>query len=143
MSFASALATHAQQGNSLTAKDYEHAEKSFLSYSTSALVDHGSVRPNWISGEHFSYRDLNAKGSEFILVDPATGKLSAAFDAVKLASALSAASGKTYDGGHLPFMFFDFSTDGKSISFQAAGKQWECDLQNYQCTSTGAACRRQ
>jgi len=138
ISFASVLATHAQQNNSLTTKDYEHAE-SFLSYSTSALVDHGSVRPNWISGEHFWYRDLNAKGSEFILVDPATGKLSAAFDAVKLASALSAASGKTYDGGHLPFMFFNFSTDGKSISFQAAGKQWECDLQNYQCTSTGAA----
>jgi len=138
ISFASVLATHAQQSNSLTAQDYEHAE-SFLNYSTASLVDHSTVRPNWISGERFWFRDLNAKGSEFILADPATGKLSAPFDQVKLASALSASSGKTYDGGHLPFMSFTFSADGKSVSFQAAGKQWECDLQNYTCTSTGAA----
>jgi dipeptidyl aminopeptidase/acylaminoacyl peptidase len=137
LSFVAALSTSAQQGNMLTAKDYEHAE-SFLTYNTSSLIDHGSVRPNWIAGDRFWFRDLHAKGSEFILVDPATGKLAAPFDQVKLASALSAASGKTFDGGHLPFMSFSFSSDGKSISFQAAGKQWTCDLQTYECIASAS-----
>ncbi|HXB44902.1 MAG TPA: DPP IV N-terminal domain-containing protein, partial [Puia sp.] len=127
-------ATYCQQESALGAKDYEHAE-SFMSYSTAQLIDHGSVRPNWIAGDRFWYRDLNGKGSEFILVDPATGKQSSPFDHQKLASSLSATTGKSYDGAHLPFMSFSFSGDGKSINFQAAGKQWKCDLQNYECTA--------
>ena len=138
IAFAFSSASYSQQGGVLTTKDYEHAEN-FLNYNTAPLIDHGSVRPNWITGERFWFRDLNAKGSEFILVDPATGKLSASFDQQKLASSLSAAAGKNYDGAHLPFMFFSFSDDGKSISFQAAGKQWKCDLQNYECTSDASA----
>jgi dipeptidyl aminopeptidase/acylaminoacyl peptidase len=135
---ATVMAAFAQQGNIVTEKDYAHAE-SFMNYNTSALIDHASVRPTWIEGDRFWFRDLNAKGSEFILVDPSTGKLSAPFDQVKLAASLSAASGKTFDGGHLPFMSFSFSTDGKSVNFRAAGKQWTCDLQSYACTSGGAA----
>src|ERR1035438_3408262 len=138
IAFAFSSTSYSQQGGVLTAKDYEHSE-SFLNYSTARLIDHGSVRPNWIPGDRFWFRDLNAKGSEFILVDPATGKLSAPFDQQKLASSLSAATGKNYDSAHLPFMSFSFSADGKSISFEAAGKQWKCDLQNYECTADASA----
>ena len=84
-------AAFSQQGNVLTVQDYTHAE-SFMNYNTGPLVDHPFSRPNWISGDRFWYRDLNAKGSEFILVDPANGKLTAAFDQAKLAYSLSAAS---------------------------------------------------
>src|SRR5258707_6477012 len=128
--FALALAANAQQHTALTAKDYQRAE-SFLTYNTEPLVDHGSVRPNWLPGDKFWFRDLNAKGSEFILVDPVKKSKSATFDQQKLASALSAATGKTYEALMLPFQTFTFSTDGKSIIFKADDKQWRCDLQTY------------
>lgn len=122
-----------QQSSPLTEKDYAHAE-SLLSYNTQKYIDHGSLRPNWLLGDRFWYRDLNPNGSEFILVDPATGKRSAAFDQKKLAASLSAATGKTYQPEMLPFENFSFSKDEKSIFFFVNGRQWKCDLANYQCT---------
>src|ERR1700712_1814480 len=85
-------AANAQQGTPLTTKDYQHAE-SMLSYSTAPLVDNESVRPNWLPGDKFWYRNLTANGSEFILVDPAKKSRSAAFDQAKLAASLSTATG--------------------------------------------------
>lgn len=123
----------AQQTPSLTAKDYDHAA-SFLAFSTQKYIDHSNVRPHWLSGDRFWYRDLNAKGSEFILVNPVSGKLSPAFDQKKLATSLSSATGKKYEAQKLPFETFSFSDDERTIFFNANGKQWKCDLQNYQCT---------
>src|SRR6202012_2943739 len=123
----------AQQGVQLTAKDYEHAE-SFLNYNTEQLIDHNSVHPEWLPGDKFWYRTLTAQGSEFILVDPAKKLRTAAFDQQKLAASLSAATGKQYEAAMLPFQHFSYSTDEKSIIFEANGKQWRCDLQTYKCT---------
>jgi dipeptidyl aminopeptidase/acylaminoacyl peptidase len=125
-----ALTASAQQNITLTAKDYEHAE-SMLGYNTNQLVDHASVSPNWLPGDKFWFRDLNAHGSEFIFVDPAKKGLSACFDQGKLAAALSAATGKSYTGLMLPFQHFVFTDNGLSIIFKADGKQWKCDLQSY------------
>ena len=129
--FTCSLAAHAQKP-ALTAKDYEHAE-SFLNYNTEPLIDHGSVHPNWLPGDKFWYRDLNANGSEFILVDPAKKTLSAAFDQQKLAAGLSTASGKQYKAAMLPFKYFSFLPDSRDIIFITDGKQWKCDLLSYQC----------
>jgi dienelactone hydrolase len=129
-----ALAAQAQQGNSLSAKDYEHAE-SMLYYNTEQFIDHGNVHPNWLPGDSFWYRDLNSHGSEFILVDPIKKSKSAAFDQQKLASALSTATGKKYEPAMLPFQTFSFTPDGKSIIFKADDRQWKCDITNYQVTS--------
>src|ERR1700733_6201039 len=85
-------AVSAQQGPVLTDKDYAHAE-SFLSYNTEPLIDHAVVRPNWLPGDKFWFRDLDAHGSEFILVDPAKKTISGVFDQAKLAAALSTATG--------------------------------------------------
>lgn len=120
------------QNDSLTAKDYAHAA-SFLYYNTQQYIDHGSVDPRWISNDRFWYRDLVATGSDFILINVANGKRAPAFDQQKLATALSAATGKNYTGNMLPFENFRFSNDSKSISFNADGKYWKCDLKNYQC----------
>ena len=125
------LAASAQQGPVLTDKDYAHAE-SFLNYNTEPLTDHAVVRPNWLRGDKFWFRDLNAHGSEFILVDPAKKSISGVFDQGKLAAALSAATGKHYEGLMLPFETFAYSSDGKSVIFRADGKQWKCDLGSYQ-----------
>jgi dipeptidyl aminopeptidase/acylaminoacyl peptidase len=130
LSISLAVAANAQQG-ALTAKDYEHAEN-FLTYNTEQLIDHGSVKPNWLPGDRFWFRDLNAHGSEFRLVEPANPSLSGVFDQEKLAAALSTASGKKYKAQMLPFQSFSFSPDGKSILFKADGKQWKCNIESYQ-----------
>jgi len=128
---AAVLSAAAQQGPVLTAKDYAHAE-SFLSYNTEPFIDHATVRPNWLPGDKFWFRDLNARGSEFILVDPAKKTISGVFDQVKLAAALSTATGKQYDPLMLPFQSFGYSADNTAVIFRADGKLWKCDLQSYQ-----------
>lgn len=132
IALASALAASAQNGPVLTDKDYAHAE-SFLNYNTEPLIDHAVVQPNWLPGDKFWFRDLDAHGSEFILVDPAKKTLSGVFDQAKLAAALSAATGNHYEGLMLPFERFSYSADGKAVIFLAAGKQWRVDLQSYTC----------
>ncbi len=127
-----ALTANAQQGPVLTEQDYARAE-SFLSYNTEPLVDHAVVRPNWLPGDKFWFRDLNAHGSEFILIDPAKKTISGVFDQGKLAAGLSTATGKQYTGLMLPFQTFAYGADGHSVIFRADGKQWKCDLQTYQC----------
>jgi dipeptidyl aminopeptidase/acylaminoacyl peptidase len=136
-SFAFVTAVNAQAPQ-LTTADYVRAE-SFLTYNTEPLIDHNGVRPEWLAGDKFWYRTLTANGSEFILVDAAKGSRSAAFDQQKLAASLSTATGKQYEASMLPFQYFSFSADEKSIIFQADGKQWRCDLQTYKCTEDNSA----
>ncbi len=136
--FAFVLTANAQQRTILTAKDYERAER-LMGYNTEPLVDRSSVRPNWLPDDRFWYRVLTPQGSEFILVDPAKGTRNAAFDQQKLAAALSAATGKSYQAAMLPFQFFSFSADQKAIIFQDDGEQWKCGLQTYICTADTSA----
>src|SRR5450432_1265363 len=69
------LNSYAQHADSLTAKDYAHAE-SFLRYGTQPYIDNGEVNPNWLPGDKFWYKNLNPKGSEIIVVDAAKGTIS-------------------------------------------------------------------
>jgi len=125
----------ASQANAVTAADYQHAEK-FLPYNTTPLVFH-QVRPTWISGDRFWYRDTGPDGVEFVVYDAARGTHQPAFDHAKLAAALSATAGKTYDRAHLPFMTFQFSADEKTISFAVRGQEWACDLETNRCAAQG------
>ena len=122
-----ALSAGAQQGKVLTAKDYARAE-SFLSAATDKLVDAGSIRPNWLSDDRFWYGLKTAKGTEFILVDPAKKSHVPAFDQQKLATALSTASGKQYTADKLPFQSISYTADEKAISFTADRKKWTYNL---------------
>jgi dipeptidyl-peptidase 4 len=116
----------------LTAADYQRAEK-FMGYNTSPLMFH-NVRAHWMPDDRFWYRDVGPDGSEFVLFDAAHGTRQPAFDHAKIAAALPAAAGKTYDAKHLPFMTFEFTPDNQSISFSAQAKHWTCDLQGGHCT---------
>ena len=129
----------AQQPNAaaVTAADYQRAEK-FLTYNTAPLVFH-RVRATWLPGDRFWYRNVGPDGTEFVLFDAARGTRQPAFDHAKVAAALSAGAGKTYDAAHLPFMTFEFSADQQSISFSLRGQEWSCDLQANHCASTGKA----
>ena len=119
----------------VTASDYQRAEK-FLPYNTTPLVFH-KVRATWLPGDRFWYRDTGPDRIEFVLFDAARGTHQPAFDHAKVAAALSAAAGKSYDAAHLPFMTFEFSEDEKAISFTVRGQDWRCDLQANRCTSRG------
>ncbi len=116
----------------VTASDYQRAEK-FLAYNTTSLVFH-RVRPAWLPDDRFWYRHTGPEGIEFVLFDATRGTHQPAFDHAKVAAALSAAAGKTYEAAHLPFMTFAFSTDQQSISFSLRGENWKCDLHANRCT---------
>jgi dipeptidyl aminopeptidase/acylaminoacyl peptidase len=117
----------------VTEQDYQRAE-SFLSYNTQKYIDHTFSFPNWLPGDRFWYRTLTPQGSEFILVDPVKKTRTAAFDAQKLAAAISSATGKQVTASTLPFNFFTYSNDNTSISFSANGQKWTARLQNYTLT---------
>lgn len=131
--FAITVATHAQQKDAVTVRDYEHAA-SFLSPATEPLVYRSSIRPVWIAGDRFWYSVSTERGTEFILVDPAKKTKNAAFDQEKLAAALTSATGKQIAPYQLPFQTFIYTPDGKSIQFAAEGQKWKYELKTNKCT---------
>ena len=120
----------------LTASDYARAEK-WMPYNTNPLVFRSGVRPTWQAYDRFWYRITTAEGSEFLLVDAAKGTRAPAFDHAKLAVALSAATGTTYDAHHLPFTDFELSADRQTISFSIQRRRWKCDLVADKCSAEG------
>ncbi|PYR73622.1 MAG: S9 family peptidase [Acidobacteria bacterium] len=129
------LATAASaQTRALTANDYARAER-FLGYNTTPLVLHVAAQPTWVGDDRFWYRTSTENGTEFFLVDAATGMKAAAFDQAKVAAALSTAASRNYATYRLPFNRFDFSADRKSISFNTGGSQWTCDVAGTRCES--------
>ena len=127
-----AAPTAAQQPRALTTADYARAER-FMSYNTAPLVFHTAVRPIWLAGDRFWYRDSGPDGFDFVLVDPAKKSRGPAFDQARLAAALSHAADTTYDARHLPFATFEYSADGRSISFDVGRRHWTCGLATDQC----------
>lgn len=129
---------NAQQVTTVTKEDYQRAER-FLAPNTQRYIDNVPGKPTWLSGEKFWYRTLTASGSEFILVNAVKGTRSEAFDHTKLAAALSGATGRNYTAFMLPFQTITYAPDGKSVSFEAADREWKCDLKTYQITQTEIA----
>src|SRR6185436_6499343 len=87
--------TAGAQTRTLTADDYARAER-FLGYNTNRLVLHVAAQPTWVGDDRFWYRTTTENGTEFFLVDAATGTRSAAFDQAKVAAALSTAARASY-----------------------------------------------
>jgi len=81
----------------------------------------------------FWYRRTAPGGHEFIVVDAATGAKSPAFDAVRLAAALSKATGTEYKPLRLPFTAITFTEDGTGVEFFAAEWRWRLNLSTYVC----------
>ncbi|NKB90378.1 MAG: prolyl oligopeptidase family serine peptidase [Acidobacteria bacterium] len=125
-------ATAQDSGGALTADDYAHAE-SFLRGTTNALVHRAGVRPTWLRDQRFWYRITTPAGSEFILVNPATGERRPAFDHLRIAAGLSTATGSRYTGNALPFSTLEFAYDGRTIFVEADDAGWACNLDSYRC----------
>jgi len=135
---AGAASTARAQTRALTADDYAKAER-FLNYNTNRLVLHVAAQPTWVGDDRFWYRTTTENGTEFFLVDAATGSRAAAFDQAKVAAALSTAARASYTAYRLPFNQFDFSADRKSISFNSGGSRWTCDAAGEKCEGKARA----
>lgn len=118
----------------VTAADYSRAEK-FMPYNTASLVFGDSPTPNWWADDRFWYRRTTPDGDEFVIIDPARGTRSAAFDSARVASALASATGTSLDAGHLPLTDLDFSRGRSLASFKVGDRDWQCDLQSLKCTA--------
>jgi dipeptidyl aminopeptidase/acylaminoacyl peptidase len=86
---ASTLNIFAQQTTrALTAEDYARAEK-FMSYNTTPLVSGIGVRPTWLAGDRFWYRNQTAQNTtEFVLINPTDGSRQTFPDQEKLNAAI-------------------------------------------------------
>ncbi|MCA1667030.1 MAG: DPP IV N-terminal domain-containing protein, partial [Thermomicrobia bacterium] len=117
----------------ITWADYARAEQ-FLPWNATPLVFNAAMCPNWIAeSDRFWYRRAGRDGATFLVVDPATGRSAPAFDHQRLAAALTEAAGTPVVHTALPFETFTFVNDERAIQFDAAGKQWTCDLTTYDC----------
>ncbi|HXG89178.1 MAG TPA: DPP IV N-terminal domain-containing protein [Vicinamibacterales bacterium] len=136
---AGALPLLAQSGAParVTADDYARAER-FMGYNTNPLVFRATVRPNWLSGDRFWYRNTIPGGAEFILVDPLRASRELLFDHARLATTLSTAAGGTYTAAALPFTELTLSVDNLSMEFVAAKRRWRCDRAGAACSALGA-----
>jgi dipeptidyl aminopeptidase/acylaminoacyl peptidase len=132
--FAATVPGSAQARATVTVADYERAEK-FMNYNTTPLVSNGPVRATWLPGDRFWYRNTNATGSEFFLVDAVKATKAPAFNHAAVAAALTTAMGKPATATQLPFAQITFAADSLSFWFDNAGKRWTCDVQGKQCTS--------
>jgi dipeptidyl-peptidase 4 len=122
----------------VTAADYARAEK-FLAAGVTPLVVGGTVQPSFLPDDRFYYRNATADGSEFVLVSPADKSRRPAFDHVRVAAALSGATGTTYDARKLPFSAISLSPDAGTVSFDLDKRRWSCDAQGAKCEPTGPA----
>ena len=117
-------------------EDYARAEK-FLPWNLGKRIYNAEVKPFWITeeenGEAFWYLLKSKDGNHFYLADPENDVYGEAFDSVKLAAALSIASGKFYEAGQLPFDKLEWFEGRNKIRFETDEGVWECDLQDYAC----------
>jgi dipeptidyl aminopeptidase/acylaminoacyl peptidase len=141
LTFAAPLtAQQAAPQRALTSADYARAEQ-YLAANASNLVANTMTRPAWLPGNRMWYRATRAEGAEFILVDAGRRTRAPAFDHGRMAGALSAAAGQTYEANRLPFQSFELSADGLSINFDVESRRFTCDLQGSRCTATPVPAR--
>jgi dipeptidyl-peptidase-4 len=122
-------AASGQQPRQYTASDYAAAEK-FMSYNINPLAYKGVVHAQWLDDDRFWYRDADQAGVSYVLVDPAKGTRAAAFDQVKLAAALNAASNGSIknDPAHIAISELSLSDHDHVLTLTISGNSYQCDL---------------
>src|SRR5262245_48055941 len=106
---------------------YDRAEK-FAGRATNATFKL-TLAPIWVGDTHMTYRNELKDGKwEYWLVDCASGKKSPAFDAKRMAAALSTATKTEMDPEKLNFPSWTFSLDLKSIRVNLPGPDYDVQL---------------
>ena len=86
----------------VTKANFAQAEK-FTAKKVNQMVYSTRIRPNWFrDSDKFWYSWQTAEGTQYYIVDPATGKKTAVFDMAKLAREISEITRDPYDAQHLP-----------------------------------------
>ncbi len=131
-------AVAAAQGRTLTAQDYARAER-FVGYNANPLVDHAVTRVTWLDDGRFWFRDHDADGDHFMVMDAATAdaRPAPAFDRARLAEALGKAGGKPVKADKLPVTKFSIAADG-GYEVEVRGQRFLCDPQVEGCTQVVA-----
>lgn len=98
------------------------------------LILNARIAPHWrAGGKSFTYRrNLGDGRAEFVSVDAATGKRSAAFDQALVAAGLSGALKRTVAPDQLPFADFD-AVGPKAIRVEVGDQRLVCLTDKAQC----------
>ncbi len=97
-----------------------------LARRTRETVFHTDVKPRWLEGgAAFWYRVRTGPGKhQFVLVDAEKGRRAPAFDHVKLAEALNAATGRSLSPDALPIDRLAYNTDRTEMTFTLDDQAW-------------------
>lgn len=98
------------------------------------LLVGGRVYPVWLGDGARFYYQANGNGPDrgtYYLVDPRARTRSALFDRMRVASALSAATGTPVDAEHLPP--FVLADDDRALQFALRDTTYWCDLNTVRC----------
>ncbi len=120
-----------------TAQDYAGAEK-YMGYNVNPLVKHTIGGVTYLPDGRVFFRDPGAGGTAYMLADPKTGQTTQAFDATRLALALSTASKRGYTAGALGITTYMPEANG-GFAVSARGTTFHCDASGTTCTQEPAA----
>ena len=100
-----------------------------MPYNVNGLVFHAVEDPTWLPDGRVWYRDHGARGTSFVLIDPAKHTKAPAFDQAKLATALQPlATSVTIDSNQLPITGFQLSNNDKTVELSGFSEKIVCDL---------------
>jgi dipeptidyl-peptidase 4 len=119
-------------GVTMAAEVYERAER-FLNWNVRALVAGDEVRPQWLEGDRFWYRNRVHGGHEVVLVDPARGTRQVVADYDRLAASLAAAADTVLSAHQLRARRVDLALDAGAVLVGVSGRSWRCELVGYRC----------
>ena len=108
--------------------NYAQAEK-FTAKKMKQMVYSTRIRPNWFRySDQFWYSWKTSAGTQYYIVDPATGVKKPVFDLAKLAREISEITRDPYDAQHLPLdlelkedKFFQWDLESKTEKRDSAG----------------------
>ncbi len=108
------IAAQAQTGRVYTSDDYSRAAN-LLNAGTISLVDHAVKEATFIGGDRFWYLDSENGLPTVMVADAATRTKSAAYDPLRMATALQAAGLEETDAKRIHPDEFDLLEDGRSV----------------------------
>jgi len=130
------------QGRVFTTADYDRAA-SKLAGPLAGLVVGGEVDATWLPDERFWYQSERPSGVEIVLVDPAAGTRTPAFDHARVAAALSSAAGQSFTAATIAEASLELTPKADAVIVTLGANRWSCDVAGNACSRAGAATPRQ
>ena len=128
------VVAQAQTGRIYTSEDYSRAAN-LLNAATISLVDHAVKQATFIGGDRFWYLDSENGLPTLMVADAATRTKAAAYDPLRMATALQAAGLEEKDAKRIQPEEFDLLEDGRSARITIDDTRYKCALgAEYHCS---------